>query len=606
MRKSTKGLFTIALGLSAIVGVSLVGVFTALPAGATTAVVTFTASPNQSTGGIAFPQQPVVTASGAATANALVALSVSSGPGTLTCTSGTTINAVNFVATFSGCSIDKAANAYVLTATDETDGGSHTSAAFNVVDGAAFKLGFTTQPSSGSAGNLFVGGNIGSPVVTIEDAGGNPAASNPADNSTIVTLVISPNPSEGTLTCTNASPAVVALGHAIFGLCAINKEDTGVGYTLFASAPGLIGATSSPFNVTYTTAAPSQLVFTLQPAPDANETTSTSFTVEVALEDTFGNLERDNSTIDVQLTFTGIGAFACTGALGLEASTSLGVAEFIGCSGATPQSAAGITAAATNSNLVPNGIVEGHSNLFNLIAQTTHLVFTVEPGNGTAGSPIAPPPVVNVEGAGGVTVSSADLITSTIGSNPGSGALTCGPVAAVGDVATFSSCAIGAAGVGYTPIATDSTNPSTITSATSSAFTVSASSGDHLVFTLEPGGTTTQVSLETSGGTVVTSGPGSSDLITLGIGTNPSGGVLSCAPVDAIAGVATFTGCTINMTGNGYTFRWTPTAGAWPAPPVFPSTWAAPLPTWRSPRSPVTGPRVIRSQNSRSSRWRTH
>jgi hypothetical protein len=553
MRKSIGGFATIVLALASIAGVSLLGGFGVSPAGGTSAVVSFEVSPSQTTGGIAFSQQPVVSLSGAATATALVTLAISTGPGTLTCTSGTTINAVNFVATFSGCSIDKAFNGYVLEATDQTDTGSNTSASFNIVDGAPFKLGFTTQPTSGSAGNLFVGGNIGSPVVTIEDAGGNPAASNPANNSTIVTMVISPNPSEGTLSCTNTSPAVVASGNAIFGLCAINKENTGTGYTLFASAPGLIGATSGSFNVTYTTAAPSQLVFTLQPAPDADETVGAAFTIEVALEDTFGNLESDNSTIDVQLTFTGSATFGCTGALGLEASTSLGVAEFVGCSDNTAQLNAGITAAATNANLVPNGIDEGHSNLFNFVEQATHLVFTVEPGNGTAGSPIAPQPVVNVEGAGGVTVSSTDLITLTIGTNPGGGSLTCGPVAAIGGVASFTNCAISEAGNGYTLVAADSTNPGTITPTTSSTFNITAGSGDHLVFTLEPGGTTTQVSVETPGGTVVTGGPGSGDLITLGIGTNPSGGSLTCTPTDAVAGVATFTGCTINMVGNGYT-----------------------------------------------------
>ena len=43
--------------------------------------------------------------------------------------------------------------------------------------------------------------------------------------------------------------------------------------------------------------------------------------------------------------------------------------------------------------------------------------------------------------------------------------------------------------------------------------------------------------------------------ITLAIGTNPGGGVLSCTanPKAAVSGVATFAGCKITLAGNGYT-----------------------------------------------------
>jgi hypothetical protein len=313
MQKSTKRFVTIALALASVAGVSLLGGFASQADGAG-AAVNFTVSPSASTGGVTFPDQPVVTLSGVgATANALVTLTISTGPGTLTCTGGTTLNAVNFIASFSGCSIDKAANGYVLKAADATDGGSNTSTSFDITAGTAYKLGFTTQPVSGSAGDLFVGGNIGSPVVTIEDEGGNPAASNPTDNSTSVTLVIAPNPGQGTLNCTNSNPVVVSSGVAIFGLCAINKEDPGSGYTLLASATGLLASELIPefsdnFDVTYTTAVASQLVFTNQPAPGANETVNAStFPIDVSLEDTFGNLERNNSATDVELSFTGAG-----------------------------------------------------------------------------------------------------------------------------------------------------------------------------------------------------------------------------------------------------------------------------------------------------------
>jgi len=607
MRKSTQGFFTIAFALASIAGVSLLGGFGASPAGGVGAAVIFTASPSASTGGVAFPQQPVVTLSGgSASANALVTLTVSAGPGTLTCTSGTTLNAVNFVAVFSGCSIDKAFNGYTLRATDATDGGFNTSTSFNIADGAAYKLGFSTQPVSGSAGDLFVGGNIGSPVVTIEDAGGNPSVSNPTDNSTIITLIISPNPGQGTLNCTNSNPVVVSSGVAIFGLCAINKEDPGSGYTLLASATGLLASELIPefshnFDVTYTTAVPSQLVFTDQPAPGANETVNGTFPVDVSLEDTFGNLERDDSLTDVELSFTGVGMFACTGEVGLETSTAQGTADFTGCSANIAQSHAQITAATNNNGHVPNGITSVGSDLFNVVEPATHLVFTTEPGNGSVGNPVAPQPVVNLEGTGGATANSTDLITLTIGTNPGGGALTCPPVSAVAGVVTFSNCSISAAGNGYTFVASDSTNPSTITPATSTAFDVTASGGGagaatHLAFTAEPGNGAPghplseqpAVSVENASNVAVPS----TDVITLSISTNPGTGTLACTPngVSAVAGVATFVGCAINNAGTGYVLTATDTTnGALVAAisSAFNVTATTPLPTQ------IFGPTVI-------------
>lgn len=565
MRKSIKGFVTVALVLASAATVALVSEFNALPASGVGAVVTFTASPSNSTGGIAFAVQPVVTVSGpSATADAQVTLTVNTGPGTLTCASGTTVTAVDFVASFSGCSITTAFNGYVLRAADASDGGFNTSASFNVTDGAAYKLGFTTQPISGSAGNLFVGGNIGSPVVTIEDAGGNPAVSNSTDNSTVVTLVISPNPGEGTLNCTESNPVVVSSGVAIFGLCAINKEDPGSGYTLLASATGLLASEllpefSATFDVTYTTAVASQLVFTDQPAPGASEPMNGTFPIDVSLEDTFGNLERNNGATDVELSFTGSGTFGCTGAVGLEESTSEGSADFSGCSANTVQNDVQITAATNNDGHVPNGITTAGSDLFNIVEPPTHLVFATEPGNGGAGSPISPQPVVDLEGVGGATAASSDLISLTIGTNPGSGTLSCAPVSAVDGVATFANCSIGSIGNGYTLMATDSTNPGTITGATSSPFDVTAP--DHLAFTIQPGGTTTQVTVENPSDDPVTSGPGSTDLIALGLGSDPSGGTFTCAPATAVAGVATFVGCAVSIPGNGYTLIATDSSG---------------------------------------------
>jgi hypothetical protein len=64
------------------------------------------------------------------------------------------------------------------------------------------------------------------------------------------------------------------------------------------------------------------------------------------------------------------------------------------------------------------------------------------------------------------------------------------------------------------------------------------------------------VAIQDAGGTLVTSGTGSTATVTLAIGTNPGGGILTCTgglSKAAVAGVATFSGCAISAGGNGYT-----------------------------------------------------
>jgi hypothetical protein len=64
------------------------------------------------------------------------------------------------------------------------------------------------------------------------------------------------------------------------------------------------------------------------------------------------------------------------------------------------------------------------------------------------------------------------------------------------------------------------------------------------------------VAIQDANGATVTSGPSSTATVTLAIGTNAGGGVLSCTgglSKAAVAGVATFSGCAITTVGVGYT-----------------------------------------------------
>jgi hypothetical protein len=242
----------------------------------------FTTSPSNSTGGVAFGTQPVVLIQDAfgntviSDSTSSVTLAVTSGTGTsgaaLTCTPAT---AINGVASFAGCKIDKAGTGYTLTATS----GSLTSATsnpFNITVGPASKLAFNTSPSNSTGGVAF--GT--QPVVTVQDAGGNTVIS---DSTSSVTLAITSGTgtSGAALSC---APATAVNGVASFSGCKIDKA--GMGYTLTATSGSLASATSSPFNITVGSA--SKLAFTTSPS---NSAVGQVFPTQpvVAVQDAGGN-----------------------------------------------------------------------------------------------------------------------------------------------------------------------------------------------------------------------------------------------------------------------------------------------------------------------------
>jgi hypothetical protein len=118
--------------------------------------------------------------------------------------------------------------------------GSLPSVSITVTAGAPTKLGFSTQPGSGTGGTAW----SQQPVVAIEDAHGNVVTSAP---NTAITLAISNNAGpSGTLTCTS-NPVTTSSGSATFAGCALDKA--GTGYTLIATGT-YASSTSSPFNIT--------------------------------------------------------------------------------------------------------------------------------------------------------------------------------------------------------------------------------------------------------------------------------------------------------------------------------------------------------------------
>ncbi|HEY5013806.1 MAG TPA: hypothetical protein VIK61_14030, partial [Acidimicrobiia bacterium] len=183
------------------------------------------------------------------------------------------------------------------------------------------------------------------------------------------------------------------------------------------------------------------------------------------------------------------------------------------------------------------------------------LAFTTEPsGTASGGSAFAIQPVVKIQDATGHTiVANTSSVVLTITGGGGGSTLACTGTTtkvAVAGVATFAGCKVDHTGT-YTLTATDAP----LTSAISTTIVIASGAAAKLAFTTEPAGATGGVSLATQpvvtvqdlGGNTVTA---NTTAVTLTI-TTPAGAALACTanPKAAVAGVATFAGCKIDLIG---------------------------------------------------------
>jgi hypothetical protein len=178
----------------------------------------------------------------------------------------------------------------------------------------------------------------------------------------------------------------------------------------------------------------------------------------------------------------------------------------------------------------------------------TRLVYSIQPGDATAGVADSPSIVVNVEDASGnIVTGDSSNVTLSVASGPGSanGTLT---VAARGGVATFSNVILDTAG-SYTLTASDGS----LSSATSNSFGVSPAAASKLVYTSQPsnviaGGANSPsivVAVEDQYGNVVT---GDSSNVTLSVASGP-GSANGTLTVAARGGVATFSNVILDTSG---------------------------------------------------------
>lgn len=229
----------------------------------------------------------------------------------------------------------------------------------------------------------------------------------------------------------------------------------------------------------------------------------------------------------------------------------------------------GLRASVSNTGLVrgllPGGPVtilatsEGRSGSAQVTvtpALPSQVAFLVQPTTVMAGQVITPPVQVEIQNilGGRVTTSSA-TVTLSLADNPGSATLGgTVSVAAVNGVATFSNLSLNRPGQGYRLAAASSG----LTGATSSAFNVIAGAPVSLRFVDQPGdaragsdiGPVSVELLDASGNRAI----GSTAQVGLSMGNNPGGATLNGdVSVSAVAGVATFSGLSLNTAANGYT-----------------------------------------------------
>jgi hypothetical protein len=431
-----------------------------------------------------------------------------------------------------------AAGAYSYTVTAVWQSWTATSSTelVTLASGAASKLAFTMQPGGGASSTAWTT----QPTVTVQDAGGNTVTT----ATTSITLAIT-TPGGAILTCT-ANPRSAVAGVDTFAGCRIDKAGT---YTLTATGGGYTNAVSNSFTIT--AGAASQLAFTTQPG---GGTSSTAWTNQptVTVQDAYGNTVTTATTsITLAITTPGGEILTCTAN---PKNAVAGVDTFAGCS---IDKAGTYTLTATG-----GGYASAVSNSFIISAGAANkLVFTTQPTNTTGGATISSVAVTVQDIYGNRVTSSNASITVAIGTNPGAGTLSgTMTVNAVAGVATFNNLSIDHAGTGYTLAATSSP----LTGATSTAFNITVGAANKLAFGTQPSTTaggaaitpTVTVTVQDAGGNTVTTATTS---ITLAI-TTPGGAILTCTanPKNAVAGVDTFAGCSIDHAGT-YTLTATAT-----------------------------------------------
>jgi hypothetical protein len=406
-------------------------------------VLSFTAGPSSVTAGQALPTLAVAVqdAFGNSVSGAAVNLSAS-GPGSFTAATPAT-QAVNGVATFAGLSL-QAAGPYTVLA--NLPGLSPVpSARFAVAPAAATQLAFETTPA-----NLVAGQALPALAIDVRDAFGNLVTT---ANDAVTLTVARGNVSAGTATVSAVG------GVATFSGLTLQTAGT---YTLSLTAAGLTSPAVATFIVT--PAAPSQLVFPINPADSTAGQSLPDLAVNVA--DAFGN---PIAGVPITLTINGPGNLSA----GTTAAPSVaGVATF---SGLTLLKAGTYTFTATSP-----GVTATLSTPFQILPGAPgQLLVAANPKTAIAGQALASPSAEILDLFGN-PVNGPVPVSLTVN---GPGALVAGSTSTptVSGVAAFPGLTFDKAGI-YTL----TFNSPGLTAAATTPFVVSPAGASQLAFVINP------------------------------------------------------------------------------------------------------------------------
>ena len=466
-------------------------------------------------------------------ATGTVNLAIAHNPSAGTLSGSLSMNATAGVVSFTGLTIDISGTGYTLAASSGTIVGA-TSSSFNITGGVPTQLVFSNQPSSAASG-----ASLGNVSVTVEDVNGNKVTSSSAP----ITLSIANNAGPGGVL---SGTVTINAVNGVATLPGLNINLAGTGYTLAANSPSLTGATSSGFNITASSA--NKLAFTTQPTNAASGASLGS--IAVTVEDSAGN-KVSSSTASITLAIANNAGPGGVLSGTMTVSAVAGVATFPGLS--INLDGTGYTLSVTASSLT-----SATSSSFNISASgPTQLVFSEQPASAVSGASLGSIQVTVEDADGNTVTSSSASVTLAIGNNAGPGGVLSGTAtaSAVNGIATFSGLSINLVGTGYTL----SANSTSLAQATSAAFNISVGAASQVIFSSQPSSAGSGVSLgtitaiiEDAAGNKVTS---SAAPVTLAIGTNagPGGTLSGTATSNAVAGVATFSGLSIDVMGTGYT-----------------------------------------------------
>lgn len=511
----------------------------AVAAGTATQLV-ITTQPGGGTGGVAWPQQPVVQAQDAGgnlinTFSGTIDVTITTNPGTGALSGTTSFATTNGEWSFTDLSIDEAGTGYRLTFT--TAGLSDAvSDLFNITVGPAAQLAITTQPGNGTGGLPL----STAPVVQVQDAGGNALTS---DAGRTITAAILTGPGQ----IVAGGTADTSGGSATFSALAVDLAGT---YTLEFTATSLTGATSGSFDITVGPAA--ALMIVTQPGgAAAGQPFNTQPVVHVV--DAGGNLRTgDNATLVDASLIGGTGGAVLGGTTQVPASG--GVVTFTDLEVDLPGTGYQLEFVDSVASLA---VVT--SAAFGVSGTATQLAVVTQPGGAVAGASFVTQPAVEIRDALGSVVASDNTTVVSVTLLAGTGNLggTLTATASAG-VATFTNLSIDTAGAGFQ---LEFTSTPTLTTVQSVVFSV-AGVAAQLAIVQQPGGAAPGVAftqqpvieVRDAAGVLVATDNATQVTVSITVGTGDASAVLSgTATVTAVNGVVTFAGLSIDLAGSGYT-----------------------------------------------------